>query len=1137
MEYKKIVRSILSNRKLTIANQINQIKLHINAGEYKDALKSNPLFNRTLKSHPYFKSINDIYLKEPFSFTKDFKKEFKWVANILENYFEEINSFLELKNQFEAHIILNEFDNALTVTKEVENLFGISLWSIEANLIIEEKVNGSESNWNLLTKYLNEINNSIYEFTINASSKRIETKLSYESFLNQFQNDIDSINADGIIEDFFVFKNFNIANYEYKYTDLEGVIYVSNIFSVIDQYLILIDVILYNIAESQHYDKLFLSFIKEAKNKIVNDVRIINIYNIINDKKEIILAKNNGEIFECLNLYYSGNFEIAFEKAKLGILKYPTEYEFYQVYCKSLINLNLSFISLDSSETINNILTETYNLLTFKKNEEDSWKKQLKNSLFFMNTNFGKQIFGLLAEIEGKSNKNYIVGFLSSSYNSQNNISLTERIDKIAVNFKELMENHCFKIQLYKNGHDVHFDNKISESDLQTTMFNAIKNNKLKNHTEVINILNTQIDLDKNSYYYERKIYLLYNSFLNLKLLNESLVLFGNIFFDNSIITRKLSHIDLYNEIKASYTKDNFISLIEYPILFSLIVKEYDLYEAYDDFISSFEIFSFDEIEINSFIEIHSLEKTIYFLNNVVTIDTLKYSTEYRSINDVEEDRVKILNILISIDSINKLNYEKEINEIYRINSVRKVLKEVDEGRLYIDVTSLKEVQNKKFKDDFKRFKEIETSSSFKNLIGFNTSNTKNWEKALTEKNEINEKYNSADYLAFKSIYLESRENFLFSKEYGLDSCLSTRIRHGALKNHIRSVFEKLDLVTSKLKDKYRDNEKWKSQLATIPETNQSVQVQLKQFSKEIDDYSSFIVENLIQIETEKSFERKSGLFQYYTNDELLYSFYLEHQKYFDSIESTIEIILNNLVNYTLINLQKTIVDAFTKDISSQFHNIIENSVSQLRYLNLPSDCDLITNFSKSNTEIQNELEYLSEWFYLNTTSSSSLLSIETIINASLNLTNRINPLYNLEPKINIKDIFAGYSNLIFVFNIMFKNVIEHSKLNSEKINLEIDSSIDNINNYVLIKFSHNLNSNFDYSTNKIKLEAIKNNWNNHEDIDRSNKEGESGYDKIKRILLYEALAKTDKFDYAISKKSISIILFFPYKKSIIENE
>src|SRR5690606_38831205 len=486
------------------------------------------------------------------------------------------------------------------------------------------------------------------------------------------------------------------------------------------------------------------------------------------------------------------------------------------------------------------------------------------------------------AEIEDVDDRNYIIGILSSSYTSQNNIYLSDKRSSIVKNFNSLSHNQCFKIQYYKNGLDTHFEGNISNSNLQSVIIEAIRNYKLENYDKVISILNHQIDLDCNSYYYERKINLLYYSLLNLKLLKESLELFVNIFFDKSVITIKINHYELYNEINNSHIKDNFVDLIEYPILYSLIVKEYDLYEAYDDFMCSYDIFTIEDLEINSFIETHSLEKTIYFLNNVVTIDTLKYSTEYLSINDVEEDRIKILNLLISIDPTNKINYESEINEIYRINSVRKVLKEVDQGRLYIDVTSLKEVQSKKFKDDFKRFKEIETLSSTKALLGFNTSNTRNWEKALTEKNEIDEKYNSADYLAFKNIYLESRENFLFSKEYGLDSCLSTRIRHGALKNHIRSVFEKLDLVTSKLKDNYRDNEKWANQLAIVPETNNNVQFLLKKFSKEIDDYTTFIVENLIQIQTEKTVDKSNGIFKFFTDDSTLFNYYTLNKLSFD---------------------------------------------------------------------------------------------------------------------------------------------------------------------------------------------------------------------------------------------------------------
>ncbi len=1130
MEYKKIIRSILGNKKLTIENQLNLIKQNLNAGDYKEGLKMNPNFSRFLHKSPIFKTLNDIYLKEPFQFTGNFKKEYKWLTNILENYLEEIDNFLNQKNKFEIHILNEEFEEANSILNEIEDSFGVSLWSIEATLIIEERINGSESNWNKLSFYLTEINNPIYEFIINSSSKRIETKLSYESFLNQFQSDIDTINANGLIEDFFVFKNFNIVNYSYKYNNLDSVLYVSNVFSVIDQYLILVDVILFNISESNENDKLFLSFINIAKNYIKNDYRIINIYNTINEKKEIIQSERNSEILDCLNFYYSGQFTLALGKAKEGIRNFPNEYEYYEIYCKSLINLNKGLTSLGYSTIIDDILINTFDLLTFKKDTQESWKKLLKSSLFFMNSSFGKQIFGLLAEVEDKSKKNHIIGFLSSSFNSPKNLTLIKSRESIIDNYNILLNNHCFKIQLFKQGENMLFSEKLSEFGTQEIMFRAIRSFNKQNYKEVINLLEDNSDFNTNSYYFERKISLLYYSYFKLNLLKDALLLFGTVLLDNSIFTQKLNYFELFETIKETYNKEDFIHLIEYPILFSLISKEYDLYEAYDDFIYTLDNFNIKEFDTNHFIEKFSLERIIYFLNNVVTIDTLKYSTEYNSIGEVEENRIDILNILISIDSLNKLNYEKERNDIYRANSVRKVLKEVDEGRLYIDVSNLKEIQIKKFNDDFKRFKEIESSASNQLLIGFNTS-TKNWEKILTEKNPSIEKYNSADYLAFKSIYLESRENFLFSKEYGLDSCLSTRIRHGALKNHIRSVFEKLHLVTSKFNDKYRDNEIWQDQLGNFPEFNIQVQSKLKQFSKEIDDYTIFIVEKLIQIQTEKISGKEEGVFKFFTNDETLFKYYTMNKASFETTDVIIEMLLTNLVNHTLIDLQKEINHTFTVTIPNKFQLIIDNLISNLREINLPNDCQLIPNLIKSSTEIQKELEQISDWFYLNTTSSSTLLSIETVIDASIELTNKINPTYKINPSINLKcQPFGVYSSLVFVFNILFNNIIGNSKLPFDKmdINIEIDS-IDE--KYFRINITNKINKNFNYTKNIVKLNKIKDNWNDHSNIDRSNKEGESGFDKIKRILIYETFSKTDKFDFLLENETITISLFFPYLK------
>lgn len=1131
MEYKKIVRAILSNRKTPLREKINLIKHNVNSGHFKEALGLNPLFKNFLTKSPYFESLSDIYIKEPLHFSEDLKIEFRWLAGIIENHFEDLNQFLSLKNDFENHLIKDDFKQSKKILEKIESKFGISLWSIEANLLIEDRTNGNEANWSKLSYYLGQIKNPIYELIINSSSKRVESKMSFESFLNQFQNDIDNINATGIIEDFFVFKNFNYPHYEYSYGNLEGVFYVANVFSVIDQYLVLMDAIVYNIHQNTVYDKFYQVFLRSAKKVIKNDSRVNNLYNLLNDKEDFDEFYNNDLFNSCVDSYYIGNFEDSLKFSKQGLDENPLEFQYYEVYCKSLINLKREFQPLGISKTSDDILNSVYRLFSFEKDEKENFTYLLNTALHFMNTNFGKQIYSLLSELEGTNDRHYIRGLSSASYSTYKFLYFYKKRGKSLTNLSSLINTHAFKVNSFKLGFDIDFTDSISNSPEQTVIFKAIRSYNLGDYDNVISSLTENDSLNGINYYYERKIDLLFKSYLKTDLLKEALVLFGQVFFHESLDTRKIKSFELFEKISRNHSNEELEGLIEYPILISLHEKEYDLYEVFDDFLFFHNIEELASIDTTLLFEKFGDKKSIYFLENITTIDTIKYSSDYSSISEVEEDRIAILNKLIEINPNDKINYEKEINEIYRINSVRKVLKEVDEGRLYIDVDNLKKKQIKKFNDDFRRFKEIEQSSSVQSLIGFNASNKQNWNALLSGSKSGFDTFNSAEYLAFKSIYLESRENFLFSKEHGLDSSLSTRIRHGALKNHIRSVFEKLDLVTSKLNNEYKDNLVWKQQLKDHYLINLKVQEILKNFSKQIDDYTLFLVEKVIQIQTEKTKNKEDGVFTFFTNDSILFNFYMDNRHTFDSTETIIEMLLTNLVNHTLIGIQKDIIAKFEGEIWLTFQGIIEEAVSQLRELKLPSNCELVPNLIKSGTETQKELEVISDWFYLNTSNSSTLLSIETVIDASIELTNNINPNFLINPKVNLNCTpFGVYSSLIFVFNILFNNVISHSRLKPEEAKIEVD--IDLLEEkYFRISFSNNLKSKIDYSQNIRRLNRVKDNWNDHSNIDRSNKEGESGFDKIKRILIYETLSKTDKFEFSLEENTISINLFFPYVK------
>lgn len=1131
MDYKKVVRNILSNNKTSLTEKINLIKHNVHSGQFQNALSLNPLFKKLLNKTPYFDSITDIYIKEPFGFSEDLKTEFRWLTTNLENYLEDINSFLKLKNQFETYTILDKNDKAKIVLDEIECSFGVSLWSIEANLFIEDRIKGTESNWNLLSDYLKQIKNPIYEFIISSSSKRVESKMNFESFLNQFQNDIDTINANGMVEDFFVFKNFNYPDYDYSHENLESVYFIANVFSVIDQYLILIDAIIYNIYKVNKYDRFYQVFLKKAKKIITNDPRIINLYNLLNDKNDFDNSNHNDLFTSCSDHYYKGNLNESLQLSRNGIKGNPLEFEFYEIYCKSLIKLKSNFIEVGLSNTTDKILASVYRILSFEKDEKGNFNFLLNTALRYMNTGFGKQILSLLSEIEAINERNYIRGFFLSNYNSQKLLYFHKTRENVLNNLQPILDSYSFKVAAYKLGLDISFENDISSNPKQNLIFEAIRKFNLEDYAGVIALLEDETNLDEINYYRERKISLLFTCYLNQNLLRKALLLFGQVYFDDDFRTRKIKTHLLFDKILNNISREDIENLIELPILISLHVKEYDLYEAYDDFLYSNNIEDLRTLDFQSFIEQFGSDKAIFFLENISVIDTIKYSSDYGSIGEVEEGRVIILKKLTEINPHKKNEYDKEINEIYRINSVRKVLKEVDEGRLYIDVNNLKKSQISKFQDDFKRFKEIEQSSSVQSLIGFNASNKQNWDALLSGNNTKLDSFNSAEYLAFKNIYLESRENFLFSKEHGLDSCLSTRIRHGALKNHIRSVFEKLNLVTSKLNNEYKDNEVWQRKLNHQFYTNIKVQKALKSFSAEIDNYTIFIVDKLIQIQTEKSKDKEDGIFTFFTNDYILFEYYLKNKANFDTTETIIEMLLTSLVNHTLLIIQKNIINKFKGEIRETFQNIIDKTISEIREFDLPSDCELIPNLIKSGTEIQKELEIISDWFYLNTTNSNTLLSIETVIDASIELTNSINPNFQINPEIKINcEPFGVYSSLIFVFNILLNNVISHSKLDSNNTKININLNVFE-NNYIKITFINNLKEGEDYSENVKRLETVKRNWNDHTNIERSNKEDKSGFDKIKRILIYETYSKTDKFDFLISKNEISIDIFFPLVK------
>ncbi|MDI9871569.1 hypothetical protein [Flectobacillus roseus] len=1133
LDSKKQLRQIFNNYSNPL-QILSEIKNQISPSEYENIINSYPTLKKFKGNNLKFKDIKSINQKDALVFTKDFKREINWLLFDIKQEASFINSFLFRKKEFEKLFMMCSYELAETKLDEIKVNYGESLWTLEMSLLLKEYRFGAKDNWIELSSYLSQINSPFYQFIINFYSKRVEEKMSFENCFTLFQNDFNGVNADEQVRDFFVFKCLYSANFEYSYRNLESVLYISNIFGIIDQYLVTVEVLIKLVSNQRNNDKVIIQFLKKIHNEITNDHRLANIINLVDEKIEAIILPNTDTILPIIDDYTNGNFKLCIEQCLNCLKVQPDIFELYEIYVKSLINLGLDFHPTGISTFVDRIIESIFRAMLHKEDSEKFKKKIMKYAITLLSFDFGKQLFVFGLELTGdrQLNNHKLIRCLSSTINNPKILSLDliGRERNISEKYKIFQSSISFAVNNYINGTKLEDNLKISNQN-QSIIYQARHEFKLSNFEKTIELVEPIVnDSGLSPFYFDNVISLLIDSYIAVNRIIPAMILSANIVTDKVFYTNNLNISNITSKIKNDGIS-KYASYIDMPILFSLVCKEYDLYEVYVDFMLYYNEEYPSRLDIVSLRNKFSIEKIIYFLREVCTVSTLRYSIEFSSINEVEQERCNICSLLKQLDSVNASFYDNEIAELLRSDAVRKAIKEVDEGRLYVDIESLKNLQVNNIKESFARFKEIEFTTKDKGLIGFNASKERDWDQSTSfQQNDAQNELNNPAFLAFKSIYLETRDKFLYSKEYGLESCISSKIRHGALRNLLRSVFDKLNLVTSKTGENYIDNLYWYNQFGFDYEINSKVQSRLKLFSKDIDDTTNFIVEKLIQIRTEKKSENPYGLFDYSTNDEALLDFYESFKNTFDNYSSMVSRIYMELAASTSLHIVPFIQNELSNNVKNKFQNLIEQLQIDIRTINISYPNDLLANISKSSTDIQIVIDSILEWFKFNTSYSSSLLEIETILNASKELTNKFNPNCCISPEIEVNypdDLtIISSTSMIFVFHILMDNIIKHSKLSSNEIKVKI--VLQKVDDFIEIKVINNISLLADVELIKSNLEQVYLNWNNHDNIERSTTEEGSGFHKIKRILLYEALCKTDKFHYSVDNEEVGISLFLP---------
>lgn len=1171
MKFEEFKQSFFNNRtsKRVLVNQIKllhedfySLLKFVNRFE-KEVKSANSLLKHAIAgNNPLPKHYKELIGSELNYYTDSIEQEMNWQVLSFLEYSEIINKFINLRDRFEHYLLVANYQEARAILDEIEQNICVSYWSIENRYIIDEYQFGSEKNWETRNRILDSENNAFVQIFGNMFSLKTEKRISFFQYNEEFNNwqDFEGLNNlqqyKGLI-DYFRFKGnyFSFSNYNH----FSEILYRESNSSIIDRYIIFIRITQHLIIDQKSTKNNLKVLLFELYNKI-KDISIRQMINSIDVESSSTNKDCNYEVMNILDEYSRGNYIKSKDLIKSFVLnKYSNYIELLEIYSKSLIEAKLEYEPITKEDSLINQICLNYYIALAKKEETDaSLVEIVKLSYVFNNSHIGMHLYSFVTQQLGwETDINYLfIANLNSKFinpNLINHLYKNPDVAKTYINKLSHIYDNSNTVKLFKHFYDNYISLSMNEYEevlneknklyqIRTLLIKERFDECIKSCT-----LLSQSNISIISEY--EVVSSLFFSYLKKNDYRSCLILNVNTYLKNPHLVKKMNVNSVIEEITKAKFKNvgSKSELIELPIFFKInygdrikIKQSYELYLKANNFSRPSELLPIKE----------SIEhgKLIYFLKYVCIPEILQLSKSFDSTYEVNEERISICKFLSEIDKTDDTIYKIEIAELTQKNTISKVIGGIDERKIFVNESKIREIIKKSEKQNILQSEQMSplTNESFERynkLLSFVKNNNEykdissiiqfgengdvtyiEVDKSKTYKKDTHVVLYLPAFRIFVTYFLHIRELFIFSKEYGLDAYLSTRIRHGTLPNHLRSIFETYYLVTSQTDNVYAENQYWKDKYSLTDEKMNRLQSVLGQFSMEIDTFSKEIKDSYIQCRNEKKNQKTDALFDYSYTEEDLMLLFLEDFENTENIDDFLDKSFQELWRRTEENLL-IIQNKFNVEYRDKYVNLIENLQTEiLTFTDRHSVSELINNLMICKTEIQTKLSNISKWFRRSESSFEGEYDLQILAETSIQITKNLNPSYPFDIEKNICKNFniigEYHQHFIDLINNFMFNIVKHSHLPCERLNAkltiyELDNNlIMNFENCILVPTNH-----------LERLGAIKENWTN---LDTNiNQEGGTGFSKIKKIIHSDLNRKYSNFDFNINDDRLNIIISF----------
>ncbi|WP_157974642.1 hypothetical protein [Lewinella sp. IMCC34183] len=1085
------------------------------------------------------KEYSEVRKSKILPYVNNLGSEIAWSeAAILRNK-EKINLYLHLREDFQRAILLCDYTSAYSILSEIDETICYSNWSIEQRLLLSEYAKGTDENWIQLNRITTELTDGLSIFLAENSSKKAESNFSYSGYRNTFESTINELHEQ--FKEYLCFKLLYTGYIGFK--SFAYYLNVESSSSIIDRYNLHVDILTELFYSGEEAVKLSISAIAEN----VEDYRLKKLQSHYeNSLEEEVASFIDERLDKCYDAYTQGHYDSCCQLCVKFLRSQPDVFEVYVLYIKALIEDGRTFVSPKISVTVDTILETYFNLFSLNDQYYAAIEDALKLSLQYISSNFGRQLLSVASDatvISSSKGPHKLAYFVNSKYFNPKSINVLYNINDLAprglvetlskANSPTYTLNHSIANGMVDK---IQADDGISAG--RKCVYLAQAKYRIGDYQSSFKLAKIHLENEGNSIITTRDLTeLLIMSSIADNNAFQAQFDYVKYYIENSKIVYRINATDLAN--LKGLEQDESNTIIQ-PILYSIAsYNNYDVYTKYDDYLMAQGVNRPSEL----FALIDTVSQLlIYFLRKVCTIDVMQNSINFSGTDDIEIERINILKFLLEVDETNSDGYVKEISEITRKNKVRKTIQEVNKGRITVNVEQLKSEEKVTFKDKFNRlasllaFSEKYDIQSMDHIVSMLVNYVAKMEDEVIAIDLGNRK--NPSFLYFRFIFMQLRDKYLFSKDYGLDGYLSTRIRHGTLENHIRSVFESSNIICQKRGDDYIDNTYWLTQTPYINDSNKSKFLEsFVRFSEAVDHLSRKLVDDYVQIKTDMDSIKKEGWFDFtYTNYliETIYNQIKYIKDPFVLLASIFEVLENHLerilfrIRQDINTKLKEKYLGYIDDLSKEINEIFSGKPPAL----------LNTAIARSQTNIINEINNISEWFNLSNPEGDMSLDLRTVIETSVEIVNNIYPRERME--VDIVDhtevpFKFGSTSMIYIFNILLENVIKHSGLSAEDRIVSVTTEFIE-GKYLKITVANNLDLSLIEKVDN-NLDNIRSEWlENKSNFEKINIEGGSGFNKIRKMLAVDLKMSEYLLDYTIEDGILNIILLMKVRLTVSNN-